>query len=247
MAWIRYESGFTKHPKVQTIPPAIRPQAIALHHAGCGYSAELLTDGLVPDDVWPALASQVGILSRSSSRVTPLEKTLAALKTAGLIDRRKGAWEVHDYLDYNPSRARVLEQRKMAADRQNKRRTGDVTRDKPRDKPRDTAPPVTHSVTRDKPRDSRARARPGPKPLKNTPTNPPSHSEGGNGKRPRRLTARELRRYTGCRAVRGTHGTGHIYDPLGTDTPPKDWTHGYPSRDEVEAALSANALPGEPD
>ncbi|MBA2475284.1 MAG: hypothetical protein H0V40_04940, partial [Actinobacteria bacterium] len=42
----------------------------------------------------------------------------------------------------------------------------------------------------------------------------------------RRLVAEEpALRYTGCRRTRGTHGSGHVHDPLGTDVPPADWPH----------------------
>lgn len=66
-----------------------------------------------------------------------------------------------------------------------------------------------------------------------TPPTPP----GGNGKI--HLTAKDLRRYTGCKITRGTHGQGWKHDPLGTDKPPPDWPHEKPTRTEVEAALVA--------
>jgi hypothetical protein len=43
--------------------------------------------------------------------------------------------------------------------------------------------------------------------------------------------------YTGCRAVRGTHGMGHKPDPLGTDKPPPGWHHQPPTHEEVARAL----------
>ncbi len=53
------------------------------------------------------------------------------------------------------------------------------------------------------------------------------------------LTKRELRRYTGCRHTRGTHGSGYKHDPLGTDKPPPDWPYDKPTLDEVLAAQAA--------
>jgi hypothetical protein len=55
--------------------------------------------------------------------------------------------------------------------------------------------------------------------------------------RRKRLSARELRAYTGCRFARGSHGGTHVRDPLGTERPPSDWPHPPPSREEIETAL----------
>ena len=48
-----------------------------------------------------------------------------------------------------------------------------------------------------------------------------------------------LSSYTGCRLVRGTHGTSHKRDPLGMDKPPYVWPYPKPTRAEVAAALEA--------
>jgi hypothetical protein len=52
------------------------------------------------------------------------------------------------------------------------------------------------------------------------------------------MSRRQLRRFTGCRSVRGSHGTSWVRDPLGVDKPPPDWPHPAPSSDEVKAALA---------
>jgi hypothetical protein len=61
------------------------------------------------------------------------------------------------------------------------------------------------------------------------------------------LTRRELRRYTGCRRTRGTHGTGWKRDPLGTDKPPPDWPYDRPTLEEVLAAQTRPAAKPEED
>lgn len=72
-----------------------------------------------------------------------------------------------------------------------------------------------------------------------------------------RLTKRELAKYTGCKATRGTHSSGWKYDPLGTAKPPPGWTHAKPTAEQIQAALAkrgqptasqrqANGQPGEP-
>jgi hypothetical protein len=42
---------------------------------------------------------------------------------------------------------------------------------------------------------------------------------------------------TGARLVRGSHGASVVYDPLGTDPPPRDVEWERPSRDQVMAAI----------
>lgn len=64
---------------------------------------------------------------------------------------------------------------------------------------------------------------------------PPLPPQGGNGHKP--ITGKELRRYTGCRITRGTHGSGFKHDPLGTDRPPNDWPYDRPTKTEIEHAL----------
>ena len=57
----------------------------------------------------------------------------------------------------------------------------------------------------------------------------------------KRLSARELRSYTGCRFARGSHGGTHVRDVLGTERPPADWPYPAPSREEIEQALEERA------
>jgi len=47
----------------------------------------------------------------------------------------------------------------------------------------------------------------------------------------------DLSSYTGCRLVRGTHGSAYVFDVLGRDKPPADWAHGKPTREAVATAL----------
>jgi hypothetical protein len=65
------------------------------------------------------------------------------------------------------------------------------------------------------------------------PPHTPPQTRGGNGDY---IPKKELRRYTGCRRTRGTHGLGWKHDPLGTDPPPPDWPHDKPTLEEVLAA-----------
>lgn len=71
-----------------------------------------------------------------------------------------------------------------------------------------------------------------------TPPTPPRN--GGAQK----LSQKQVRKYTGCRQTRGSHGFGFVRDPLGTDKPPADWPYERPSKEEVGAALAATTHGG---
>jgi hypothetical protein len=45
-------------------------------------------------------------------------------------------------------------------------------------------------------------------------------------------------RYTGCKWVRGSHGSAWVQDVLGTDKPPADWPYDAPTAKEIQAALA---------
>lgn len=131
MPWFRLDDSFDTHPKIL----AAGNEAIGLY-VRCGtYAARHLTDGFIRHDV----AMLYGT------------KTLAdTLVHAGLWHRARGGWTIHDYLDYNPSREAVENDRKAKAERQKRWREAQ--------RRRVTNP--SHNASRDA-----APARPGPKPL----------------------------------------------------------------------------------
>lgn len=102
MAWARLDDHFPTHPKVV----AAGGDAAWLHVCALCYSAEHLTDGVIPKPV----------LSRLSDRKRPnvLAEKLVAV---GMWIDRGDSFELHDYLAYNPSREHVLEERRKAAER----------------------------------------------------------------------------------------------------------------------------------
>jgi hypothetical protein len=53
----------------------------------------------------------------------------------------------------------------------------------------------------------------------------------------RKIPGKELRRYTGWRFVRGSHGSTFVEDPLGTDRPPPSYPDRKPTEEQVMAAL----------
>jgi hypothetical protein len=125
MAWIKIDDMFARHPKTVMAGPL----GMAMHIAGLCYCSQYLTDGFIPNGVTNTLLDWQGIAFVSVPM--PGEKPLfgsgddveaymivAALLDAGLWEDAEGGYQIHDYLDYNPSREQVLAQRAANAKRQ---------------------------------------------------------------------------------------------------------------------------------
>jgi hypothetical protein len=99
LPWFRLDDSFHSHPKIL----AAGNEAVGLY-VRCGtYAAAHLTDGKLPRDIVLLYGSDA------------LADKLVAAK---LWRRTRGGWQIHDYLDYNPSREAVDNERKAAAERQ---------------------------------------------------------------------------------------------------------------------------------
>ena len=103
MPWIKIDDQFSDHPKIVQAGPL----AGFLYIAGLCYAGRYLTDGFIP-------RGQVRKLI-DTDNVTPL---VTALVTAELWDECDGGYQIHDYLEYNPSGEQVKAERKAAAARQ---------------------------------------------------------------------------------------------------------------------------------
>lgn len=98
MSWVKLDDGFPEHPKVSKVGM----EGLALHVVAICYSARNLTDGHIPSGTVRFLA---GLPEKRA-------KVLAqSMVKAGLWDPCGDDFQVHDYLEYNPSRAAVLEKR----------------------------------------------------------------------------------------------------------------------------------------
>ncbi len=106
MTYVRLDDAFADHPKIV----GLGATALAVHVWALCYCARHLTDGLVD------LSATKGCpwVSKRSA----LENALGRLEGAGLWEREAGGWRIHDYLEYNPNRAQVLEKRRLASERQ---------------------------------------------------------------------------------------------------------------------------------
>ncbi|GAA2199837.1 hypothetical protein [Streptomyces bangladeshensis] len=103
MPWVKLDDRFPSHRKVALLPD----RAFRLHVSAICWCSENLTDGRIADRELPLVA-----------KIRGLKATAQQLVDAGLWDRIEGGWEIHDYLDYNPSRAQVIAERKKNAERQ---------------------------------------------------------------------------------------------------------------------------------
>ena len=133
MVWVKLDDQFTENPKVVQAGPL----AGWLHVSGIVYCGRNLTDGFIPLAMVSRLATFENI-SVTTGGTPGLYSVGHDIECTELVDRLVaiGLWEVvdggyviHDYLDYNPSKADVLAQRnantKRQADWRERHRDGD--------------------------------------------------------------------------------------------------------------------------
>jgi hypothetical protein len=101
--WVKLDDQFYMNPKVL----AVGPQGVALHLAGMCWTAGQLTDGHIPTHILPTLAGMAGVPQRIHNRLTD----------EGLWDVVTGGWQIHDWLEWNPSAEKVKAERAAARDR----------------------------------------------------------------------------------------------------------------------------------
>ena len=87
----RLDTGWHAHPRIVGLGLA----AMGLHAWSISYCDAKLTDGFIPLGAWPSLPG-----------ITP---AVHKLERSGLWVACDGGYRLHDYLDYNRSRARVTE------------------------------------------------------------------------------------------------------------------------------------------
>lgn len=122
MGWVRLDDDFYHHRKV--MPLSIGAKMLFV--MGLCYCAENLTDGFVSTGAARSLCGMQGIKRTA----------IAELVEAGLWHKRDDGFEVHEYLQYQPSgaeerarRSHLSEQRALAG-RRGGLRSGDVRRSK---------------------------------------------------------------------------------------------------------------------
>lgn len=103
MPWVKLDDRFPSHRKIALLSD----RAFRLHVAALCWASENLTEGRIADRELPLVA-----------KIRNIKATAQQLADAGVWDRTEDGWEIHDYLDYNPSREQVLAERKKNAERQ---------------------------------------------------------------------------------------------------------------------------------
>lgn len=94
MTWVKFDDRCTEHPKIA----ALSPPALALWFSGNCYCNRNLTDGFIPDGVARRLIEDAG-------------PAIGEAVERGVWHRTRGGYQVHDYLDYQPSKEQVLAER----------------------------------------------------------------------------------------------------------------------------------------
>jgi general stress protein YciG len=119
MTWVKLDESFAKHPKVL----AAGPLGMAMQVAALCYCNTYLTDGFVPRSAASGLLdlSGLGMNMWSGELVgggedAEWELVAADLIEAGLWEEVKGGFVIHDYHDYQPTKAEVLELREKRSE-----------------------------------------------------------------------------------------------------------------------------------
>lgn len=108
MPWVKVDDSFYSHPKVVTAGV----EATGLYIMALTYSSHHLTDGHVPA-AW--VAQMVG--KRAAKLGEALVNAGAGSYEHGLWEVNGTGWVIHDYLDFNPSRAQVENKRRKDSER----------------------------------------------------------------------------------------------------------------------------------
>lgn len=123
MAWVRIDDQFASHPKLLKAGPL----GLALHVAALCYCNRYLTDGFVPRAAASTLLDFTDLAMRviDDAQVAEWSFVVDDLVSAGLWEPVQGGWQIHDYLDYQPAKAKVLEERQKSSERVRKWRNKD--------------------------------------------------------------------------------------------------------------------------
>jgi hypothetical protein len=116
VAWVAVDDNFVEHEKVS----AISDRAFRLHMAALCYCGRNLTDGRLSDKAVRVLKAIVDGTPRH----------VRELVTAGLWRESGNSYEVHDYLEHNPSAEEVkeLRRKRREAGRQGGLKSGESRR-----------------------------------------------------------------------------------------------------------------------
>lgn len=112
MAWVSIDDQFHDHPKAEQVGPLGRD----LFVAGLEYANRNLTDGFIPKATAGRLVSFFEIPGIGVT-VNPYD-VVQLLLDAGMWHEVEGGFQIHDYLDFQPSSAEVERRREQKRERQ---------------------------------------------------------------------------------------------------------------------------------
>jgi hypothetical protein len=104
VVWGRIDDGFPEHGKSAFVGPLGQ----ALHVAAICYGNRHLTDGFVPEDHARTL---LPLTDRQWRELMPRMLAIAPRQRNPFWHQVDGGYQVHDFLEYNPSKAQVEEER----------------------------------------------------------------------------------------------------------------------------------------
>lgn len=104
MPWGRLDDSLYDHPKVERLPVDVRLAGVGLWARAISWCNRFLTDGHVPR----------GRIERLDGSLELADQLVAA----GLFEEAATGYQVHDFLEFNDSRADVMERREKEAARQ---------------------------------------------------------------------------------------------------------------------------------
>jgi hypothetical protein len=124
MAWVRIDDHLDEHPKIAQAGPL----GLALFVAGLAYCNRNLTDGYIPRAVALTLLEfshpdhdgnplPISVTNGMQGHDITAQDVIDTLLELRLWKTARGGYQVHDYHDYQPTKARVLADRKAARDR----------------------------------------------------------------------------------------------------------------------------------
>ena len=103
MAWARIDDKFLDNPKVRKAGK----DATYLYVSGLVYSSNQLTEGYISDEALGLVAYKGFIKNERTHAATLVE--------CELWDRIEGGYQIHDYLEYNPTKEQIEEARAKKA------------------------------------------------------------------------------------------------------------------------------------
>ena len=127
MAWVKIDDHFDEHPKLAEVGPV----GWGVWLAGLAYANRNLTDGFIPFSVAESIGGRwrvyirdgqgcrVWRITRSSGHVgedVDAEWVATLLVEAGLWEEADGGYQIHDYLDYQPSKEEVVRVRALRSE-----------------------------------------------------------------------------------------------------------------------------------